>query len=70
MGERIPKSRFRDRFNVAVLQIGGNDMDGNHCPLLFASKLEDFAKLLQSDYGFPILMFARYLPDRDLGSFR
>lgn len=46
----MPRARFRGRFDVAVLQIGGNDIDSNSCPLLLASKLEDFAKFLQSNY--------------------
>lgn len=46
----MPRARFRGRFGVAVLQIGGNDIDSNSCPLLLASKLEDFAKFLQSNY--------------------
>ena len=48
---KIPKSTFRGRFKVAILQLGGNDMDGNVCPLLFASKLDDFVKWLESEYG-------------------
>ena len=31
------------RFHVAVIQIGGNDIDNGCCPLLLASKLQDFA---------------------------
>ena len=37
------------RFHVAVIQIGGNDIDNGCCPLLLASKLQDFANWLK-DY--------------------
>ena len=47
---QIPKGHFIGKFDVAILQLGGNNMDGNRCPLLYASKMEDFASLLRSDY--------------------
>ena len=35
------------RFHDAVIQIGGNDIDNGCCPLLLASKLQDFANWLK-----------------------
>ena len=48
---RIPKATYSGRFKVAVLQIGGNDVDGKVCPLSLASKLDDFVRWLESMYG-------------------
>ena len=38
-------------FHAAVIQIGGNDIDNGCCPLLLASKLQDFADWLRTNHG-------------------
>ena len=56
---RIPKGHFKGKFDVAILQLGGNDMDGNRCPLLFASKMGDFTNLLRSGYEIQYIYVCR-----------
>ena len=59
------------RFHVAVIQIGGNDIDNGCCPLLLTSKLQDFADWLKEyhriQHVYICEMFTRPSPKKLFG---